>query len=354
MPPAHLKGALVDEYAQIALFDAAENQRVILEGQERERAKKAQLRKTLDAQIRMQQEAIKREKDEDMEFVRREQERIKIWNKEEKEKIRMTQAKNASIAQQREQQLRELAALRAREQKETEDYDMTILRSIHKEIKQERAKEAAKRAEDAANLKAVAEQNVIDMQNKKLEKEAEQSAMRKLEAQWTELLDKQERARDRQLKQTYARQARQYGAAASMQEIMNKQAEEDEARANYYAEKLEQAAKQRDLDQKNERARKQQEMLDILAIQVHEKATRGDADKQREAMVVAREREELARAEKADQKRRAMMRTKNAEYAKELTMQMHVQEERKVLEPFLMSKAERQMNAALLRRLPTD
>ena len=29
MPPAHLKGALVDKYAEIALFDAAENQRVI-------------------------------------------------------------------------------------------------------------------------------------------------------------------------------------------------------------------------------------------------------------------------------------------------------------------------------------
>jgi hypothetical protein len=33
---------------------------------------------------------------------------------------------------------------------------------------------------------------------------------------------------------------------------------------------------------------------------------------------------------------------------------MEVQEERKVLAPYLMSKAERQMNAALLRRLPED
>jgi|TARA_B100000519_G_C14086014_1_gene363961 hypothetical protein len=51
----------------------------------------------------------------------------------------------------------------------------------------------------------------------KQRKKDEAEAMRKLEATWTELLDKQERARDRQLKQTYARQARQYGAAASMQ-----------------------------------------------------------------------------------------------------------------------------------------
>ena len=39
-------------------------------------------------------------------------------------------------------------------------------------------------------------------------------------------------------------------------------------------------------------------------------------------------------------------------YREELMEQMAVQEERKVLEPFLMTKAERQMNAALLRSLP--
>ena len=57
---------------------------------------------------------------------------------------------------------------------------------------------------------------------------------------------------------------------------------------------------------------------------------------------------------KADGKRRAEMRMRNSSYAKELSTQMAIQEERKVLEPYLMSKAERQMNAALLRKLPTD
>ena len=71
-------------------------------------------------------------------------------------------------------------------------------------------------------------------------------------------------------------------------------------------------------------------------------------------MVVNREKDDISRAEKADARRRAEMRNRNAEYARELGMQMQVQEERKVLEPFLMSKAEGQMNAALLRRLPTE
>jgi len=45
---------------------------------------------------------------------------------------------------------------------------------------------------------------------------------------------------------------------------------------------------------------------------------------------------------------------RNMDYARELTEQMHIQETRKTLEPYLMSRPERQMNAALLRRLPSS
>ena len=89
-------------------------------------------------------------------------------------------------------------------------------------------------------------------------------------------------------------------------------------------------------------------------VVVDGKATVRMADKERENMVVAREREDISRAEKADSKRRLEMKMRNSDYAKELSTQMAIQEERKVLEPYLMSKAERQMNAALLRKLPTD
>jgi hypothetical protein len=354
MPPAHLKGALVDKYAEIALYDAHENQRVILEAQAKEHKKKAAMKAALDAQVRMQQEVIMRERDEDREWVQREQERIKIWNEEERTKINQQRVKQERITKQREQQLRELDALRRREKAEQQDYDMSILRSIHKEIKMERAKEAIKRQSDADNLRQVAEQNVKHLEHLKVQKEMEAKAARALEAEWTGLLDKQERARGRLLKQTYARQALQYGAAASMQEMMNKQAEEDEARANYHAAELERIAAQREADQKSERARLQQETLDVLAIQVREKASRAHTDRERETMVLAREQQDIARAEKADAKRRSAMREANTTYARELSEQMRVQEERKVLEPFLMSKAERQMNAALLRRLPTE
>jgi hypothetical protein len=135
--PAHLKGAIVDKYAEIALFDAAENQRVILAAQEADRRKKAEMKAALDAQVRMQQEACLREKEEDREWVMKEQERIAVWNQEEITKIQQQKNKESTIRQQREKQLRELAALRERERQETADYENTILRQLHTEIKQE-------------------------------------------------------------------------------------------------------------------------------------------------------------------------------------------------------------------------
>ena len=47
------------------------------------------------------------------------------------------------------------------EQREMQEYDISILRSIQKEIRGERAKEAAKRASDSENLRLVAEQKAL-------------------------------------------------------------------------------------------------------------------------------------------------------------------------------------------------
>ena len=83
----HSKRVLVDKFAEMALFDAAENQRVIVEAQVREAEAKAAMRRALDEQVRLKQEAALREREADKEWVHKEQDRIKIWNEEEKKKI---------------------------------------------------------------------------------------------------------------------------------------------------------------------------------------------------------------------------------------------------------------------------
>ena len=211
-----------------------------------------------------------------------------------------------------------------------------------------------KRESDAANLQRVAEQNVEHQKFLEQEKVREALAMRALEAQWSEVLDKQERQRDRQLKQTYSRQAKQYGTAATMQEEMQRIAREDEARADRHAKELEQAAAKREADQTNERRRLQAECLDVLSIQVREKQYRKHSETEREQMVFQREERDMKQAELADARRREEQRKRNHQYKAELIHQMQLQEERKVLEPYLMSKAERQMNASLLKKLPAD
>ena len=109
------------------------------------------------------------------------------------------------------------------------------------------------------------------------------------------------------------------------QEIMDEQARQDEERAERHAKELEMAAAKREADQKATRARLQQETLDVLSIQVREKAARSMAEKERESMVVAREKDDVARSEKADAKRRSEMKSRNAAYAAELGQQMAIQ-----------------------------
>jgi len=346
------KRVLVDKFAEMALFDAAENQRMIMATQEREAARKAEMRKALDEQVRLKQDALIREREADKEWVQKEQERIRIWNQEERDKIAEQRSKEEAVKEQREKQLRELHALRAREREDQLQYETQILRSLHKEMKHERALELAKKAADAENLKAVAKQNEVHMEELRRMKMDEAARVRELDAQWAETLNKQERQRARQLKQTYARQEKQFAASEAYANEAMERAAEDEAKAIVRMKKDEEAAIAREHAQKSRRAALRQECMDVLSIQVREKQVRAQADREREQMVVAREAQDVKAAEVADVRRRSEMRTRNMEHARQLSQQMHIQETRKIIEPYLMSRAERQMNAALLRRLP--
>jgi len=346
------KKVLVDKYAEIALFDANQNNADILRDQALAAQKKTIMKKALDEQVRVKQAAMLKERSQDREWLLKEQSRVAIWNAEEAKKIEEEKKKYMVIRAQREQQLREGAALRAREEKEMKDYEVTILQDIHKTLLREKAVEVEKRRRDEERAKAVAINNIKHIEVLKQQKAKEFAAMRKLESQWSEVLDKQERQRSRQLAQTYSRQAKQYAASESMQEVMNAigQADEERALARQMAD--EKAALDKIAAEKAHRANLQADCLDVLAIQVRDKQVRLQADKRREAAVVQREQIDIKRAEKNDARRLHSEIAARETYAFELKEQKRVQETRRTLEPFLMSKAERQMNASMLMRLP--
>ena len=56
------KGVLVDQYAQIAMFDAAENQRAIDAYHAEQARRKAEMKAALDEQVRMKQAAAIKER----------------------------------------------------------------------------------------------------------------------------------------------------------------------------------------------------------------------------------------------------------------------------------------------------
>ena len=80
--PTHpaAKKVLVDKYAEIALFDAEQNQKEILRVGALEQQKKVALKKELDEQIRVKQAAMLKERAQDREWLQREQARVLIWN----------------------------------------------------------------------------------------------------------------------------------------------------------------------------------------------------------------------------------------------------------------------------------
>jgi hypothetical protein len=353
--PTHpaAKKVLVDKYAEIALFDADQNQQEILRSGALEMQKKTAMKKVLDEQVRVKQAIVLKERAQDREWLHREQARVLIWNEEEKKKIAEERSKYAEIRLQREQQLREAAALRKRDDDEMLQYEVGILRDIHTELQREKAVEAAKKARDAKALKDLALQNIENIKLMKLKKAEEFRAMRALEAQWSGVLDKQERQRTRQLALTYSRQAKQYAASESMQAIMNKQGQADEERALARQLADERAAKEKIAAQKAHRAQLQHDCLDVLAIQVRDKQVRAHADVKRDSAVIEREKIDLIKAEIADSKFRETKRLESIAYAHELQEQRRIQETRKTLEPFLMSRPERQMNAEMIGRLPS-
>ena len=353
--PTHpaAKKVLVDKYAEIALFDADQNQQEILRSGALEMQKKTAMKKVLDEQVRVKQAIVLKERAQDREWLHREQARVLIWNEEEKKKIAEERSKYAEIRVQREQQLREAAALRKRDDDEMLQYEVGILRDIHTELQREKAIEAAKKARDAKALKDLALQNIENIKLMKLKKAEEFRAMRALEAQWSGVLDKQERQRTRQLALTYSRQAKQYAASESMQAIMNKQGQADEERALARQLADERAAKEKVAAQKAHRAQLQHDCLDVLAIQVRDKQVRAHADVKRDSAVIEREKIDLIKAEIADSKFRETKRLESIAYAHELQEQRRIQETRKTLEPFLMSRPERQMNAEMIGRLPS-
>ena len=163
----------------------------------------------------------------------------------------------------------------------------------------------------------------------------------------------QERARTRQLALTYSRQAKQYAASESMQEKMNKQGAQDEERALARQLADEEAAREKIRAERAHRAQLQQDCLDVLAIQVRDKQVRAHADVKRDSAVIEREKIDLIKAEIADGKFRETKRLESIAYAHELQEQRRIQETRKTLEPFLMSRPERQMNAEMIGRLPS-
>jgi len=92
--------------------------------------------------------------------------------------------------------------------------------------------------------------------------------------------------------------------------------------------------------------------LSFLRDQVKEKQLRKQANLSYQDTLVSFGKEATMRSEDLESRKKERVKERHMAHADELRAQIRMQQERKLMEPFLMSRAERQMNAALLRRVP--
>lgn len=232
------------------------------------------------------------------------------------------------------------------------DYEQNILKGIQQDMIKERAKEKAIRLRDFENTRGVREQNDRHLEHRREQRAKEDEIMARLEKQAAEIDARKAQEREMAFKATYARQARQYAATSTMQEIMQAQADADEARALKHARENEEKAAAVEAAKTSKRAALQKDCLDVLAIQVREKQVRTQAQASRNQIIADRAKAELQKSIDSETRRRDANLARRDRYKSDLLAQMRAHEERKTLEPFLLSKAERQMNASLLSQLP--
>jgi len=349
------KKMLLDPYASIALADSEQNnQRVQLE-LEKERARKAEVRRALDEQIRLKKTLEMKEKAKDSIWFEQEQARLKVWEVEEAKKAAEVAEREQRILAQRRQQLVEREAIKHRELAEKRAFETELLRGIQRDMVKEREVEVARKRAEVKNMEMVIQQNeknkLIALELK--EKEAEY--IRQIEKEAKDVAERKAAQRLQQEKERLAkvRNGRGSQGGETMQERIERLEREDEARADARIAKDKADALAKIEAEKRWREQLKRDTLDMLAVQVKEKELRKQADLKYRETLVNLSKEETLKAEKMERMRKEKIKEKNMAYADELKAQIRMQQERKLMEPFLMTKAEREMNASLLRRVPS-
>lgn len=357
-----------------------------------EQRRKAEVRRALDEQVRLKKSLEIKEKSKNDIWLEQEQVRLKVLEVREAKKAAEVAEREHRILAQRRQQLVEREAIKQREMAEKRAFETEILRSIQRDMIKERETDITRKRAEAKNMEMVIAQNeknkVIALQLK--EKEA--AYIRQVEEEAKEVAERKTAMRVQAEKDRLSKVGTGRGAQGgeTMQERLQRLVREDEARADARIAKDAADATAKIEAEKRWRAELQRDTLDVLAVQecffcfrgqdvlppsvpplpcaiacttsdlsrpmsrlpaqVKEKELRKQADLKYREKLVSLNKEQVINADKMERMRRDTAKQKNMAYADELKAQIRMQQERKLMEPFLMSKAERQMNASLLRR----
>ena len=176
---------------------------------EKRAEERAKWRKELLDAVNHKRSVKERSRKNDLKYKTIIDEDIKRWKIEEKK-----QKKNASIEKykkigiERKRQLAERQRLQSLRDEEQKDIETEMMRRREREIREIELEKQRRRKWQAAELERIKVANEEVLERKARLRQEQFAYEAKLDAQWKEILDKQERARKMQLEELYKKQHR--------------------------------------------------------------------------------------------------------------------------------------------------
>eukprot|EP00945_MAST-04E_sp_MAST-4E-sp1_P003695 g3695.t1 len=200
------EGSKTNEWAMLGIYQA-EKSGVDATSKERKRRVEAQ---KVEAYLKRQEQSkyveMKKEQEDKAYWLKYERAQKKNWLKEQKlvkqnnlEKHRVIQVERNK---QLEHQKRRLQAERARRHKE----EMQIVNRQKREVEREKLEKMKVIKQKEKELEVIKNENALIQIQREKQKQEMWAEEARIDAQWTEILDKQERAREKRLQDLYDRQ----------------------------------------------------------------------------------------------------------------------------------------------------
>jgi hypothetical protein len=343
------EGAKTNEWAMLGIYQAEESE---VDATKKDRSRRLEAKK-VESYLRQQEETRKKEFEKQHAdkayWLQYELDQKAKWLQEQKKAKRESLKRNKIIQEERSKQLKEQKLRVENERKQRHAEEMKIVNRQKRELERMKEEKLKIHLQKQKDLEKVKKENALILKQREQQKKDQWAEDARIDAQWKEIIDKQERDRENRLKDMYARQ---HKLVAIGQQTQNNVAEEmarEEARIRRH-----QLAEEKRVEEKAKRALRKskqmkEEMMKSIDAAILRKKEEEEAHRQSDLKMglkmnsIARE-----KLKSHDTEIEERLEAK-ARYRRELIRQIAEDNARKAKARAAMDTVEQKINASLLK-----